>query len=111
MAFAKRRAAVFMNGCFWHGHDCPLFRLPRSNTDFWRNKIEGNVTRDARSLAALGERGWRTAVVWECAIRNRSTDDVEAMINGLEQWILGGAGDTVIRGPVAAAAPDVRMAT
>lgn len=58
---------VFVHGCFWHGHrDCPHFRLPKTRTDWWRAKIEGNRERDRRQLAALESLGWRVVVLWTC---------------------------------------------
>lgn len=68
----KHRTLVFVNGCFWHGHEnCSLFRLPKSRTDFWKAKITGNQARDARDLAELEHLGWRTIVVWECALKGK----------------------------------------
>lgn len=64
------RVAVFVHGCFWHGHEgCSYFRVPKTRTDFWVNKIAGNAKRDARAIEILRDRGWRVAVVWECALR------------------------------------------
>lgn len=100
MAFAGMKAAVFMNGCFWHGHDCPLFRLPRSNTEFWKTKIEGNRARDVRSLAALHALGWRTAVVWECSMRGRPLQEFDVLVNNLEAWLRHAGGNTEMRGPL-----------
>ena len=99
MTFAGRRVAIFINGCFWHGHDCPLFRLPRSNTVIWDKKISSNRARDARSLQALHDLGWRTAVVWECAMRKRPPEDVNILANALEAWIRAGGGNLELRGP------------
>jgi len=65
----RHRLAVFAHGCFWHGHDCPLFRMPATRTEFWQAKIEANRRRDAATRAALSDGGWRTLCVWECAIR------------------------------------------
>lgn len=67
----KHRAAVLVHGCFWHGHGCDLFRWPAQNEAFWREKIGGNVARDVKALEALRSSGWRTLVVWECAIKGR----------------------------------------
>lgn len=104
MAFTGARAAVFMNGCFWHGHDCPLFRLPGTNTEFWRSKIEGNRARDLRSLAALHAQGWRTAVVWECAMRGRPVAEFDDLIEGLHGWLRDGTGNIERRRPLPAVA-------
>ena len=98
MAFSSRKAAVFINGCFWHGHDCTLFRLPRTNTDFWRNKIETNIARDTRSLESLHAMGWRTAVVWECALRSQPAARVDELVAGLDAWVRTGTGNMGLRG-------------
>lgn len=67
----RHRVAIFVHGCFWHGHDCPLFRMPATRTDFWSSKIEANRTRDKSARSALLNLGWRTITVWECAVRRR----------------------------------------
>ncbi|MGH9515436.1 MAG: very short patch repair endonuclease [Terriglobales bacterium] len=65
------RVAVFVNGCFWHAHkSCKNAALPRSNVDYWIHKIEGNRRRDRRAADALRKAGWRTAVIWECKLKN-----------------------------------------
>jgi DNA mismatch endonuclease (patch repair protein) len=98
IAFIGAKVAIFMNGCFWHGHDCPFFRLPASNTEFWQAKIGANRERDLRSLEALHALGWRTAVVWECSIRNRPAEDFAALLDQLEEWIRMGSGHLDLRG-------------
>ena len=66
-----RRIAVFVHGCFWHGHDCARgSRLPQTNTAYWRAKIARNASRDAANLAALKKLGWRPRVIWECQTRD-----------------------------------------
>lgn len=66
----KYRTVIFVNGCFWHGHEgCRYYRLPKSNVDFWQEKIERNKARDARNEAELKALGWRVLRVWECDIR------------------------------------------
>jgi DNA mismatch endonuclease (patch repair protein) len=65
-----RRVAVFVHGCFWHGHDCSRgARKPQTNADYWNAKIERNRARDARVAAALTAEGWRVLTVWECRLR------------------------------------------
>jgi DNA mismatch endonuclease, patch repair protein len=59
LVFPGRRAAIFVHGCFWHGHDCTLFRWPATREDFWRNKIAGNINRDRKTAALLLDQGWR----------------------------------------------------
>ena len=65
-----RRLALFVHGCFWHGHDCKRgARAPKTNEGYWRAKIARNVARDATSLTALADLGWRAEVVWECELK------------------------------------------
>lgn len=69
LVFAFRRKVVFVNGCFWHQHDCPAGRrAPSSNAEFWRAKREGNAARDLRHSAALSTLGWDSLTVWECEL-------------------------------------------
>ncbi|MDX3934135.1 very short patch repair endonuclease [Stenotrophomonas sp.] len=65
----KYGTVVFVHGCFWHGHNCPLYRLPKTRPDFWAAKIESNKARDARVESQLRESGWRVELVWECSLR------------------------------------------
>lgn len=65
------RCVIFTHGCFWHHHDCYLFKVPATRTAFWLDKIAGNVARDARDRQKLAEEGWRVLIIWECALRGR----------------------------------------
>lgn len=66
----RYKTVIFVNGCFWHGHKgCKYFVWPKSNEDFWKNKIETNVERDKKKTAALEELGWKVIVVWECELK------------------------------------------
>ena len=67
----RYHAVVFVHGCFWHGHDCPLFKWPGTRPDFWREKIGRNQVNDNRAREALLANGWRVGVVWECALRSK----------------------------------------
>ncbi|MBK9080656.1 MAG: DNA mismatch endonuclease Vsr [Rhizobiales bacterium] len=70
VAYLGRRKAIFVHGCFWHGHDCPRgARMPKANADYWAAKIARNRARDAAALAALAGQGWSSLVVWECETR------------------------------------------
>jgi DNA mismatch endonuclease, patch repair protein len=72
IVLAKYKTAIFVQGCFWHGHEsCAIFRLPKSRTEFWRDKIGGNLVRDKRSKDDLIWQGWKVIYVWECAIKGR----------------------------------------
>jgi DNA mismatch endonuclease (patch repair protein) len=72
IAYGRRRLAIFVHGCFWHGHDCARgSRAPKTNAAYWSAKIARNRARDERNLTDLAERGWRTLVIFECALSNR----------------------------------------
>ena len=70
LVFPSRRKAIFVNGCFWHGHSCPRGKLPTTRINFWTAKIAGNTKRDRRNRAALVKAGWSVLAVWECELRN-----------------------------------------
>lgn len=73
LVFPARRKVVFVNGCFWHGHDCPVgSRLPKSNTDFWANKKRKNQERDEVVRGRLAALGWAVYTVWECELPHGS---------------------------------------
>lgn len=98
LVFPKFRAVVFVHGCFWHGHDCPLFRLPGTRTEFWKTKIERNRKRDEEVAAMLSESGWRRLVVWECALKGRGKLPFEAVIHQIVDWLQGSTNTLEIRG-------------
>jgi DNA mismatch endonuclease, patch repair protein len=89
LVLAKHKAVVFIHGCFWHGHDCPAFRLPTTRHEFWAGKIGGNKARDTANLAALRALGWRVAVVWECATRRKTLVERASVLDRLGQWLTG----------------------
>lgn len=66
IVFLKYRAVIFVNGCFWHGHDCPLFKWPKTREVLWREKIGGTMEQDRTALVGLCAEGWRVAALWEC---------------------------------------------
>ena len=71
-----RRTAVFVHGCFWHGHDCPRgAREPKANAAYWKAKIDRNRARDAAARSALEAAGWRVVTVWECGMRGPDFSD------------------------------------
>lgn len=87
VVFRSRRKAIFVQGCYWHGHDDPLCkrgRPPKSNLTYWSEKLRRNQERDASNLASLSAMGWKTLVVWECSLQDREalrsilTDFMEA---------------------------------
>jgi DNA mismatch endonuclease, patch repair protein len=67
----RYKTVVFVNGCFWHCHSrCKDFSMPKTNKDFWQNKLKGNVKRDEANYAKLKEGGWKVIIVWECELKN-----------------------------------------
>lgn len=80
LVFSGRRAVIFINGCFWHGHECSSFRWPGTRPEFWRGKIAGNVARDQATRTALLASGWRVLDVWECSLRGRERLGEEAVL-------------------------------
>lgn len=87
LVLPKHRAAIFVNGCFWHRHEgCANFRLPKTNTEFWQRKIERNVARDTAAIEELRKCGWRVLLVWECATRRTPVDHLSREI---ALWIAG----------------------
>jgi DNA mismatch endonuclease (patch repair protein) len=91
----RHRVIIFFHGCFWHGHDCPLFRMPATRREFWQEKIGKNRERDATVSASLSAAGWRVAVVRECAIRGAGKRPWEAVCCDLAAWIREGQGQAL----------------
>ena len=87
LTLSKHNAVIFVNGCFWHGHDCPMFRWPATRQEFWRDKITGNMERDVRNIATLLSSGWRVALIWECALKGRGKLPPEAVIDSMIDWL------------------------
>lgn len=75
----KYKTVIFVNGCFWHGHEgCKYFVWPKSNEEFWRKKIGSNIERDEKNVSALEQLGWRVLIIWECDLKN---DQIETLNN------------------------------
>ena len=68
----SRKSVIFVHGCFWHGHGCSKGKLPASNVDFWKAKIQRNRERDSKSEEQLGKEGWKVLKVWECETKDQS---------------------------------------
>lgn len=87
----KYKTVIFVNGCFWHGHEgCKYFRMPKSNVEFWKEKIERNIERDKESMQALFDLGWKVIRVWECELRNKANR--EETLNKIYNDIISSAG-------------------
>ena len=81
----KYRSAIFVNGCFWHGHEgCSKYTIPKSNTDFWIAKVQRNRERDQEEYYALQKAGWQVIVIWECQLKKTN---LEATMHGVEHML------------------------
>ncbi|HYQ23733.1 very short patch repair endonuclease [Stenotrophomonas sp.] len=83
----KYRTVVFVHGCFWHGHNCPLYRLPKTRPEFWADKIGKNRARDLRVTAELEAMGWRVLTVWECSLRGKTAIEQASFLDHLAETL------------------------
>ena len=83
----RYHAVVFVHGCFWHGHDCHLFKMPQTRPDFWRQKIEDNIRRDSRNYQLLVDSGWRVLRIWECALKGSARKSPEEVAVSVKAWL------------------------
>jgi DNA mismatch endonuclease (patch repair protein) len=98
LVFPRYRAVILVNGCFWHGHDCHLFKWPKSREDFWREKIKSNIDRDRLVTSQLEEQGWRVLRVWECALKGRTRIGLDEVLEDSALWLIGQEQEKDIRG-------------
>lgn len=86
IVFPSRKVVIFVNGCFWHGHQhCRYFKVPKSNSEFWQNKIASNVARDEKNIKALKEMGYRVIVLWTCQLKSSSIKSLEAVVRKINR--------------------------
>lgn len=102
MVLPRWRSAIFVHGCFWHGHDCPLFRWPGTRQDFWRQKIGRNQERDSEVEAALDHAGWRVLKIWECSLKGTGRIGIDRVVPLAADWLRSGERAGEIRGTVRA---------
>ena len=98
LVFPGQRAVIFVHGCFWHGHDCALYRLPQTRQEFWQAKIARNRERDAEVEAKLRSDGWRVLSIWECCIKGRGKLGIEQVLALADEWIRSHQDNRSIRG-------------
>lgn len=98
IVLSRWRAVIFIHGCFWHAHDCPLFRWPGTRQDFWRQKIGRNKERDAEVEAALDRAGWRVLKIWECSMKGPDRIGADAVVSLAAEWLRSHSRDGEIRG-------------
>lgn len=87
----KYKTVIFVNGCFWHKHDCPRFVWPSSNQEYWKPKIMGNVERDQKHYEELRSLGWDVLIVWECELKKKvfetTMDRIEKQLRAKEDIV------------------------
>ncbi len=98
LVLKKYRAVIFINGCFWHGHDCKLFKWPKTRMDFWKKKIEGNRLRDEKVKQELLSSGWRVMTIWECATRGTERIALSEIVQEIIKWLESSESGHEIRG-------------
>lgn len=96
----KYQAVIFVHGCFWHGHNCHLFKWPSSNRDFWKAKITRNRKVDRIVEDRLKERNLRRGTVWECALKGRAKIPLSRLLVRLIRWLKGGRAKIAIAGSI-----------
>lgn len=97
LVFPRYHAVIFVNGCFWHGHNCPFFAAPETHKDFWCDKIASNKANDRKVRNLLLAEGWRVGVVWECALRGARKDSDE-VARRLGTWLRSNGNSVEVRG-------------
>jgi len=98
LVIQKYNTAIFINGCFWHGHDCPAFTWPKTRSDFWKEKISGNIKRDADNINQLSKLGWRVMIIWECALKGKEKLDLDDIGKNIVTWLASDRQTMIIRG-------------
>ena len=87
LVFPKLRAVIFVHGCFWHRHTCPLFKWPSTNVAFWRTKILRNCAVDRRVLKELKIANWRVLTIWECSLKGAKRTEIDTVIGEATRWL------------------------
>lgn len=94
----RYHAVILIHGCFWHGHDCNLFKWPSSNESFWKEKITRNKSVDERSYQNLQNAGWKILTIWECSMKGKQRRPVEQIVADVVKWLKTSTCNTEIRG-------------
>ena len=85
----KYQSVIFVHGCFWHRHECYLFKWPKTREKFWRTKINKNYKNDQKAVESLRKQGWRVCVVWECAIKGPKKREIPNIAVTIAEWLTG----------------------
>ena len=96
IVLGPRRLAIFVHGCFWHGHEnCKYFRLPATRPEFWLNKIMHSKQRDKECISQLLAENYRVAIFWECSLRSLPPHMFNFMLSGFDAWIHDASSDRI----------------
>lgn len=87
IVFPRRKAAIFVHGCYWHSHGCYRSTVPKSHRDFWTDKFSANRARDERDRTLLLSVGWRVLTVWECALRGKAATSATEVAAAVKAWL------------------------
>ena len=98
LVFPKYDAVIFIHGCFWHRHNCHLFKWPETRKSFWRKKLNQNKKVDQRNYEKLREEGWYILTVWECALKGKTRQPFAKVITRISDWLINGVKDIVVQG-------------
>jgi DNA mismatch endonuclease (patch repair protein) len=83
LVLPKYKTVIFIHGCFWHGHEgCSYYVVPKTRTDWWLNKINGNIANDQKAIAALEKEGWKIITIWECDLKANKISKTLANLPG-----------------------------
>lgn len=96
MYLPKFNAAVFVHGCFWHAHDCPYFKLPKSNTAFWEDKLGKNAKKDKSTLKQCSSENIRVLIIWECAIQGKEKLSPLLLTTLIRSWLLSNSVNAIL---------------
>jgi len=98
LVLPKYSAVIFVHGCFWHRHDCHLFKWPKTRREFWHKKLLRNQEKDVESYASLKKDGWYILTIWECALKGRTRRSLDEVLDMAADWLVNGRRDRQIRG-------------
>jgi DNA mismatch endonuclease (patch repair protein) len=98
LVLPKYSAVIFVHGCFWHRHDCHLFKWPKTRREFWHKKLLRNQEKDVESFASLKKDGWYILTIWECALKGRTRRPLDEVLDMAADWLVSGRRDRQIQG-------------
>ena len=98
LVLPKYSAVIFVHGCFWHRHDCHLFKWPKTRREFWHKKLLRNQEKDVESYTRLKKDGWYILTIWECALKGRTRRPLDKVLDMAADWLVSGRRDRQIKG-------------